>query len=732
MNIAHRAGRWSAAHWKTATLLWLAVVVLAMIAGNLAGTVSLTSAQQQAGRSAYAQRLLDRSGFPNVASEVVLVQSRRLTVADARFRAELARVVERLGGLPQIDALSSPLTPGHRGQISRNGHSALVEFNIPGNASTVQDRVGTVLDTVAALQRSAPGFTVAEFGSASLALQQQNSINSGLAGAEILSLPITFLIMLLGFGAVVAAGVPVLLGFTSVIGAGGLAAIASHVVHASSDTSSVMLLMGMAVGVDYSLFYLKREREERRVGFGHREALERAAATSGRAVLTSGITVIIAMAGMLLSGSSIFDSLGVGAMLVVFTAMVGSLTVLPALLGRLGDKVEKGRIRRPASRSRVWGAVLAPVLRRPLLAAIAAAGLLVVLAMPALGMRTTLLGPGELPHSIPVVRNYARIQQAFPGTQTPAVIAVAGGGIDSARGRAAIAHFEALAIVSGAVRRPVTVSFDRAHDAAQIQAPLAGNGSDPASTRALVALRSLILPASIGRLRGATYAVTGQTAGTYDFDALVASHLPLVVGFVLVLAFLLLLFSFRSLVIPLTSIVLNLLSVGAAYGVLVWIFQGGHLQGLLGFRSDGAVVAWLPLFLFAVLFGLSMDYHVFIISRIRELRAGGLATGEAIAGGISATAGTVSAAAAVMVAVFSIFAGLSELDIKQMGVGLAVAVLLDATVIRGILLPATMKLLGDWNWYLPRWLSWLPRVDAEGAAGAGARGALTGVAPEAV
>src|SRR5579863_2614553 len=714
MNIAYRAGRWSAAHWKTATLMWLTVEICAVIGGQMAGTVNLTNSEQGSGQSAVAQKMLNETGFRNVASEAVLVQNPRLAVTNPRFHREIQTVVARIRRQPQIDALQSPLAAAYAGQISKDGHAAIVEFNMRGNPDTAQNRVQPVLNTVASLQRSAAGFTIAESGDASGALEQQSTVNSGLHKAEILSLPITFLILLIAFGAVVAAGVPVLLAFTAVMGAGGLASVASHVVHASGATSSVMLLMGMAVGVDYSLFYLKREREERRAGLPHRDALERAAATSGHAVLVSGITVLVAMAGMLLTGSKVFDSIGVGAMLVVFTAMVGSLTVLPALLGRLGDKVEKGRIRRPQSRSRVWNAILRPVMRWPLPSALAATGLLVVLALPVLGLHTTLLGPGDLPHSIPAVRNYEKIQKAFPGSQTPAVIAVRGGDLSSPAGHAAIAKFEQLALASGKVERPIQVTFHPRHDAAQILAPLVGDGSDNASFNALETVRNRILPASIGHLHGASYAVTGQAAGTYDFNALIKSHFPLVFAFVLGLAFLLLLVTFRSLVIPLTSIVLNLLSVAAAYGVLVWIFQQGHLQSLLGFHSNGAVVTWLPLFLFAVLFGLSMDYHVFIVSRIKELRDKGLPTSEAVARGIGSTAGTVTAAAAVMVAVFAIFAWLPMLDIKQMGIGLAVAVLLDATVIRGILLPAVMKMLGDWNWYLPRGLSWLPRVSREG------------------
>jgi RND superfamily putative drug exporter len=711
MNIAARAGRWSAAHWKTATFGWLALVICAVVVGKLVGTVPLTSSGQSTGESARAQAMLERAGFPNHADETVLVQNNAATVADPGFQRELRSVLSRLGQLNEIQSLKSPLSAGNGGQVSKDGHSAVIQFEIKGDPDSAGERIQPVLSAVGELQRAAPDFTVTEFGDASSDHALKTTINSGLSRAERLSLPITFAVLLVAFGAFVAAGLPVLLAFSAVLGSGGLAAVASHLVHASDATSSVMLLMGMAVGVDYSLFYLKREREERRAGHPH--ALDRAAATSGRAVLASGVTVLIAMAGMLLTGSKVFDSIGVGAMLVVFIAMVGSLTVLPALLGRLGDKVEKGKIRRPRAISRAWDALLRPVLRFPKAAALVSVGTLVVLALPALGLHTTLLGPGDLPRSIPIVQAYEKIQRAFPGAQTPAQVVLRTGDVNSPRTRSAIEQLKRLALTSGAAREPIETSVNRGHTAALIQIPLAGSGSDATSMAALQTLRSSVLPASLGRLAGATYAVTGETAGTNDFNQTLRHGAPLVFAFVLGLAFLLLLITFRSLVIPISSIVLNLLSVGAAYGVLVWIFQDGHLQGLLGFRSNGAIVTWLPLFMFAVLFGLSMDYHVFIVSRIKELHDDGLSTPEAVSRGIRTTAGTVTAAAAVMVAVFAIFASLPTLDIKQLGVGLAIAVLLDATLIRGVLLPATMKMLGEWNWYLPRWLRWLPHVSLE-------------------
>ncbi|MGI8422323.1 MAG: MMPL family transporter, partial [Gaiellaceae bacterium] len=313
-----------------------------------------------------------------------------------------------------------------------------------------------------------------------------------------------------------------------------------------------------------------------------------------------------------------------------------------------------------------------------------------------------------LPKSLKIVQTFKTIQSAFPGAQTPAQVVIKAPDVTSPQVRAAVADLRTRALASGQASEPIHTVVNPDHTVARVEVPLVGNGDNAASIRALSTLRTRLLPAALGSLAGVDYAVTGETAGTQDFNQTMKSRAPIVFAFVLGLAFLLLLITFRSIVIPLKAIVLNLLSVGAAYGVLVWIFQQGHLEGVLNFQSNGAVVTWLPLFLFTVLFGLSMDYHVFILSRVKELVDRGVPTEEAVSKGIRTTASTVTSAAAVMVAVFAIFASLRTLDIKQMGIGLAVAVLLDATIIRGVLLPATMKLLGDWNWYLPRWLEWLP------------------------
>jgi uncharacterized membrane protein YdfJ with MMPL/SSD domain len=716
VNIAAQAARWSAANWKKATFGWLAFVIASAALGQAVGVVKLTEREQGSGGSASAQAALAQGDLDQSANETVLVHSARLTAGEAAFRNVVARVALRVGAMPEVTALRSPFAPGDGGQISKDRHSALVQFSMRGSSETAAERVQPVINAVAAVQRQSPGFTVSEFGDASAAHALSKLSGEGFARAEKLSVPITFLIMLVAFGAFVAAGIPVLLAFSAVLAASGLAAVASHVVHQSEATSSVMLLMGMAVGVDYSLFYLRREREERRAGHSSAVSLQRAAATSGRAVLVSGFTVLIAMAGMLLTGSKVFTSLGVGAMLVVFTAMVGSLTVLPALLGRLGDKVEKGAVRR-ASRarasSRIWDLVLRPVLRFPRVAIALSGGGLVLLALPLFGMHTSFLSGDDIPHQLQIERTYAQIQHAFPGAPQPAQVVVGAADVNARPVRAALAQTERLALASGEASEPITTRVNAARTVAEIDIPQPGNGQDAASMHALQTLRQHVLPATLGKLSGVSYSVGGMAAGTSDFNHTLSDHAPLVFAFVLGLAFLLLLITFRSIVIPLTSIVLNLLSVGAAYGVLVWVFQDGHLENVLGFHSNGAVVAWLPLFLFPVLFGLSMDYHVFIVSRIRELHDRGASTSDAVSRGIRATAGTVTAAAAVMVAVFAIFASLPTLDIKQLGVGLAVAVLIDATLIRNVLLPATMKLLGEWNWYLPQWLGWLPHMKRE-------------------
>ena len=717
INVAARAARWSGAHWKTALGAWLAFCVVAVALGAVAGTKMLKQADTAAGGTRKAEQMLRDAGFENQAAESVLVQSRTRTVSDGAFRAAVGDVVRTVSGLPQVESVRSPLAPADAGQISPDRHSALVQFEIRGEQDKADEKVQPILDAVDGVQARHTDFAVAEFGFASATHELGDTMNKDFQRAEYSSLPVTLAILLVAFGALVAAGLPVLLAFSGVLATIGLAALASHVVAAGDATQSVILLIGMAVGVDYSLFYLRREREERRRGFSPAEALRRAAGTSGHAVFVSGLTVLIAMAGMLFTGNAVFTSIAVGAMLMVAVALIGSLSVLPALLAKLGHRVDKGRIpllaRRSGGESRIWGFVLDRVLRRPLLAALLSGGALLALALPATGLHTQLPSFTDLPRSLPIVRTYESIQRAFPGAQTPAKVVIQADDVTAPPVRQAIDDLKRRALASGQMFEPISTRINRAHTVETVSISLQGDGSDEASVAALETLRDRVIPATVGRVSATDAAVTGETAGTHDFNQQMTSHAPLVFAFVLALCFVLLLVTFRSLVIPIKAVLLNLLSVGAAYGLLVLVFQHAWAEGILGFHSNGAITSWLPLFMFVILFGLSMDYHVFILSRVKELHDEGMPTEEAVATGIRRTAGTVTSAAVVMVAVFAIFVTLRTLDIKQMGFGLAAAILIDSTVVRAVLLPAVMKLLGEWNWYLPRWLEWLPLFEAD-------------------
>jgi uncharacterized membrane protein YdfJ with MMPL/SSD domain len=722
-SFAARAGRWSAQHRKKAILGWFAFVVLATVLGGMVGTRTLADEDTGNGESRRGDQIIEAAGFPDQTGETVLVQGKDgLKVGDAAFTAAVKDVVAKLERTKGVENVESPLEKQFATNISDDGRSVLVNFELPGDEDQASKAVEAPLATVAALEKQHPEVLLGQFGDASAEKEIGEAFDKDFQKAEFLSLPITLVILLVAFGALVAAGLPLLLGATAVMGTIGLLGPISQLHALEESSSSVVLLVGLAVGVDYCMFYLRREMEERDAGRGPEAALEAAAATSGRAVLVSGLTVMSAMAGMFLAGNAVFVSFGIGTIIVVAVAMLGSVSVLPAMLAFLSRKgwTEKGRVpwvtkRRHATRgeSRVWGAILDRVLKRPLVSALLAGGLLVALAIPAFSMHTVNPGVTGLPRDLEVMQAYDRIDDAFPGGGVPAVTVVKAADVTAPEVQDAIAELQQQAIATGQLAKPATVDISPDKTVATVALAVKGTGTDAASERSLAVLRDDVVPATVGKLQGAEVAVTGFTAGSKDFNDVMRSHLPIVFAFVLTLAFILLLVTFRSLVIPIKAIALNLLSVGAAYGVLKLVFQDGRLEGLLDYESVGGITSWLPLFLFVILFGLSMDYHVFILSRIREAVDGGMPTDRAVAHGIKSTAGVVTSAAAVMVAVFAIFATLSMLEFKQMGVGLAVAVLIDATIVRAVLLPATMKLLGDWNWYLPKRLNWLPKFDHE-------------------
>jgi uncharacterized membrane protein YdfJ with MMPL/SSD domain len=722
-SFAARAGRWSAQHRKKAILGWFAFVILATVLGGMVGTKTLADEDTGNGESKRGDQIIEDAGFPEQTGETVLVQGKDgLKVGDPRFTAAVEDVVAELETTRHVENVESPLDPEFAGNISKDGRSVLVNFELPGDEDEAKDAVEAPLATVAALQKEHPEVVLGQFGDASAEKEIGEAFEEDFQKAEVLSLPITLAILLIAFGALVAAGLPLLLGATAVMGTIGLLGPISQLHALEESSSSVVLLVGLAVGVDYSMFYLRREMEERDAGRTWDAALNAAAATSGRAVLISGLTVMAAMAGMFLAGNAVFVSFGIGTILVVGVAMLGSVTVLPAMLSFLSRKgwVEKGRVPWVAKRrhktkgeSKVWSAILDRVLKRPLVSVIVAGGLLAALTIPAFSMHTINPGVTGLPRDLEVMQAYDRIDAAFPGDGVPAEVVVKADDVTVPDAQRAIAELQRQAIATGKLHEPVDVDINPSKTVATVALAVDGTGTDAASERSLAVLRDQVVPETVGKLDGAEVAVTGFTAGSKDFNDVMKSHLPIVFAFVLTLAFILLLVTFRSIVVPLKAIVLNLLSVGAAYGILKLVFQDGRLEGFLDYQSVGGVTSWLPLFLFVILFGLSMDYHVFILSRIREAVDGGMSTDRAVAHGIKSTAGVVTSAAAVMVAVFAIFATLSMLEFKMMGVGLAAAILIDATLVRAVLLPATMKLLGEWNWYLPKKLDWLPRFDHE-------------------
>ncbi len=727
------------------------LVILALAVGSMTGRVDVTESEQVPGESGRVSKILDEAGIDDAAGETVLIQAKGgeakggqtgggqakgggLTADGPAFRKAVDAVMAGVRDTGQVTALRSPYDTK---TISADRRSALMQFEMRGDAEKAADHIQPVLDAVDKARDGHQDLRIEEFGDASGQKAFDDAFGDDFTQAEYSALPVALGILLIVFGALVAALLPVLLAMTAFLATTGLVAMVSHWVHMSDTANSVMLLVGLAVGVDYCLFYLRREREERAAGRDAQTALRVAAATSGRAILVSGVTVIVAMAGMLFTGIAEFKAMGLATLMVVAVAMVGSVTVLPALLSLLGERVEKGRVpflgrakRRGGAESRIWRAVLRPVLRRPKLSLALAGGALIALAVPAVGMNTAnLTMDQEFGDRLPVVNAYNHIDEAFPGGSDPARVVVKADDIDAAPVRDALARFRTEAVAKGASKGPVEVTVHHKQNLAVVEVPLIGGSDEGKAEKSLDVLRNEVRPATLGTVDGVDAPIGGSTASSKDFNDKLGSAVTPVFAFVVVFAFLLMLMSFRSLTIAVTSIVLNLLSVGAAYGILTAVFQHGWGAGLVGAEGVGAIVSWLPLFLFVILFGLSMDYHVFVVSRIREARLAGRTTKDAVVHGVVTTAGVVTSAAVIMVAVFSIFGTLSMQSMKQMGVGLAAAVLIDATVIRGVLLPAVMSLLGERNWYLPKWLGWLPDLAHDEPAPAQRPTVLVGASP---
>jgi uncharacterized membrane protein YdfJ with MMPL/SSD domain len=699
--------------------LWLIVILTAfvLVAMFLAfeGEAEITRTTE----SKQADRILAK-GFPQEAAtgqgitEVVVVRAEDGEVREAATRSRIAALADAL----RAAGATRVVTYGEeRRLVSQDGDATVLLVSLGRDGEGDVDRV------VAAVERldDEPGYRAAVTGQwTSDADEDAASLEDLKKGELFFGAPLALVVLLLVFGAVVAGLVPLMLAISSIVVALALVALLAQAYDLSIFTQNMLIGMGLALGIDYSLFTLSRYREERVQGREKLDAIATAGATAGRAVLFSGIAFVLAMLGLLLVPSTIFRSLAAGAILVGIVSVIAALTLLPAVLALLGDRVNAlripffGRAAEQAGREgRFWGAIVGRVLRRPVTSLVLAAGLLLALAAPLLALDTGTSGAATLPDRFESKQGYLLLREEFPKESTETVeIAVAGDvrvpGVEGALTR----------LEQEITRRPIfgepVVDANEAGNVARITVPIAGNPDGERAIAAVRELRSEAVPRAFAGVDAQVF-VGGDTAEELDYHDTVNFWLPLVFVFVLGLSFVLLTIAFRSIVVAAKAIVMNLLSVGAAYGLLVLVFQNGVGNELLGLRKAETIDAWVPLFLFAVLFGLSMDYQVFLLSRIRERYSRTRDNDTAVSFGIGSTARLITGAALIIIAVFWGFAMGDTIAFQQMGFGVAVALLIDATIVRSVLVPAAMKLLGDRNWYLPSWLTWIPDVHVEGA-----------------
>jgi uncharacterized membrane protein YdfJ with MMPL/SSD domain len=716
VGLTERVARACASHpWRTIAA-WVAVLVASVfaLAAVLTGLTSEASGTNNP-ESVRADKRLAQAFPPDpdsVVTDVMIVSSSRYTVDDAQFKtfvANLTRTSEATGGIATSHTYYSA---GDESLVSKDRHAALVPVFIVG-----EDETPDVVAAVAEADAS-PDFEAAITGNQTRDADSNKLSESDLSNGELkFGLPAALIILLLVFGTVVAGLVPLLMAIVSILSALGLVAVLTQIFELSIFTTNMLVGMGLALGIDYALFVISRYREERGSGREPFAAISASGATASRAVLFSGSAFVVAMFGLLIVPSTIFRSLAAGAILVGITSVLAALTLLPALLGLLRDRVNALRLPyfgRAALRSQTteggfWGGVVDRVQRRPWLSLVLATALLVALAIPAFGMSIGSAGVSTFPDSAASKRGYLALQRSFPGAGTdPAHIVVLGASGDVAAATERLR--DRLANDPRFGRGEIRIGAGGVTD---LVVPVRGDPAGDAATSAVRDLRKRIVPEAYAGTN-ADPMIGGTSAENVDYFDGVTDPAPIVFAFVLGLSLVLLTVAFRSLVVAVTAIALNLLSVGAAYGLLVLVFQHGWGAGLLGFTQLDVIEAWVPLFLFSVLFGLSMDYQVFLLSRIRERHDAARDTHDAVRWGVASTARIITGAALIIVAVFSGFARGDLVMFQQMGFGVAVALLIDATIIRSVLLPSVMTLLGDRNWYLPRWLEWIPHLEVEG------------------
>jgi uncharacterized membrane protein YdfJ with MMPL/SSD domain len=726
--MTERLARTCALHpWRT-ILAWVLTIVLAFVAvvAFLGGALTTEGEVTNKPESEQAYTL-QAERFPQhaeqVATELVVVRSDRFTIDDPEFQARLRELAARAQETGSVAEAGNPLED--ESLVSPDRNAVLIPIRLEGEDH--EEAVAPLIEAVEE-ENGKGGFQVAMTGSATTDHDINELSERDLQNGELrIGLPAALIILVLVFGALVSAAMPLVLAGVSIVVALGLTALVAQGFELSIFVVNMLTGMGLALGIDYALFVVSRFREERAAGAAKLGAIERAGSTASHAVLFSGSAFVLAMLGLLLVQNTIMRSLAVGAILVGIVSVVAALTLLPAILSLLGDRIDRLHVPivgrniagRTRTESRFWGAIVDRVLRRPIISLVAAVALLVVLALPVLGLNIGAAGISTLPDSLISKQGYIALEESFPGAGAePAEIVIAGD-VESPAVQDAIGRLEDR-LSGNPTFGAVTVETNPAGDLAIVSVQVSADALSDQAVAAVRDLRSEDVPAAFGGV-DARVLVTGVTAENIDYFDVMKFWQPWVLLFVLGLTFVLLTVAFRSIVVAATAIGLNLLSVGAAYGLLVAVFQYGWGAGLLGFQQVDTVEAWVPLFLFAVLFGLSMDYQVFLLSRIRERYTLSGDTTDAVRFGITSTARIITGAALIIVAVFAGFAAGDLVMFQQMGFGIAVALLIDATIIRSVLVPAAMKLLGKWNWYLPAWLEWIPRAEIEGEAPARGR-----------
>ena len=717
--------RWSAKRRVTVIAIWVGLLVVGglLISRYLSGALTTQAQFTNNPDSKQAQQLLEQGlSGPRRANEVVIVRSESKTVTDPQFKAYVQRLVGDLDALGPavVQQATDPYRAGGR-FVSHDQHATLIPVTMAGTLDDADKNIDKVLDRTLHAQHP-DGVRVWVAGEATAAKDANTIAEQDLKQGETIGIVAALVILIVVFGAVAAAVVPIVLAIMSIVVALGLVSLLGLAFDLSFLVTNMVTMIGLAVGIDYSLFIVSRYREERAHGRDKLAAIGAAGATANRAVFFSGMTVVLALAGMLLNPTTVFRSIAAGAIAVVLVAVAASLTLLPALLAVMGDRVDALRVpvlfrRRQQDPERTrgfWAGVARRVMARPVTSLLVATGILVFLALPLVGIKTGFSGISTYPDGIQSKQAFTVLSRDFSGGLTSPAQIVVDGDVRSPAVTAAIGKLQADLGADPAFG-PSTVQTNQAGDLALVSVPVNGDPSSEAATAAVRHLRTVTVPSAFAGA-DARVLVGGETAGGIDFFDLSQFYTPLGIALVLGLSFLLLLVVFRSVVLPLLGVALNLLSVGAAYGLLVLVFQQGTGADMFGFQQVETIESWLPLFLFSVLFGLSMDYQVFLLSRIQERHGHSGDTRDAVAFGLRTTGGIITGAAVIMVAVFAGFAAGRLVELQQMGFGLAVAVLIDATLVRSVLVPAAMRLLGKWNWYLPRWLGWLPQLPIEGAA----------------